>query len=149
MPQTDPAQSRLWLRLREVEHAFLQVAADVKEILMLDGIDQADNPRRFRIRSHDLHGPLPDAVVEDTGERYPVLDHISREAAKRTAAARIRHKLAEMNPGCEFLLPTSTDKGMLVGIRFGEKTVIAEGPTFWEAYHNLQGKAIRSRFETS
>ena len=144
MLQTDPAQSKLWLRLREVENAFLQVAIDVKEILVLDGVDQADHPRRFRIRCHDLHGPLPDAVVEDTGERYPVLEHITREAAKRTAAARIRHQLAEMLPGCEFLLPTPTEKGALVGIRFGENTVIAEGPTFWEAYHHLTGKTIRS-----
>ena len=39
---------------------------------------------------------------------------------------RVRHDLAEMFPGCEFLLPTRTDKGSVVGIRFDGRTVLAE-----------------------
>jgi hypothetical protein len=129
------------LRIPEVEKAFTQVAIDLKEILVLDGIDTLEDPAGFRIRSHDLWGPLPDIVIEDTGDRYPVLDSIIRETSKRIATIRIRRDLAEVFRGCEFLLPTSTGKGFLVGIRFGSRTVLAEGPNHWEAYHELSRKA--------
>lgn len=132
------------LHVLEVEKALVQVAIDLKEILVLDGIDLLPDLPGFRIRCHDLHGPLPDTVIEDTGDRYPVLDHVIREAAKRVAMARIRREIAEIHPGCEFLLPTSTDKGALVGIRIGERTVLAEGPNYWDAYHELKQKASMS-----
>jgi len=53
---------------------FVQVAIDLKEILVLDGIDQLSDPPGFRIRSHDRYGPLSDILIKDTGDRYPVLD---------------------------------------------------------------------------
>jgi hypothetical protein len=133
------------LGVSEVERVFVQCAVDLREILILDGIDVIDDPSGFRIRCHDLYGPLPDVAIEDTGDRYPVLDRIIREAATRVAMARIRKALADMLPGCQFLLPTSTGQGALVGIRSGGRTVLAEGPTFSEAYHELSHKVFGER----
>jgi hypothetical protein len=94
------------LRIAEIEKVFVQVAIDLKEILVLDGIDQLSDPRGFHIRSHDLYGPLPDIQITDTADRYPVFEAIEREAAKLIAILRARKNLAEMFPGCELLLPS-------------------------------------------
>ncbi len=144
MPKSETG--RHWLRLRspEIEKAFTQVAVDLKEILVLDGIDIMKDPVGFRIRSHDLYGPLSDIVIEDTGDRYPVLDRIIHETAKLIAVIRVRKHLADMFPGGEFLLPTSTDRGSLVGILFRGRTVFAEAPSHWEAYHELMRRAVES-----
>ena len=53
----------LSLHVCEVEKAFVQVAIDLHAIIVLDGVDQLKSPPGYRIRSHDLHGPLPDVVV--------------------------------------------------------------------------------------
>jgi hypothetical protein len=132
------------LRIFELEKAFVQVAIDLREILVLDGIDQLADPSSFRIRSHDLYGSLPEIVVKDTGDRYPVLDSIEREAAKLIAMGRIRNDLGAMFPGCEFLSPTKTDTESLVGLRFAGRTVLAEDRTHWEAYHELAREAVRT-----
>ncbi len=121
----------------EIERALIKVAFDLKEILVVDDIDITEAPRGFCIRCHDLLGVLPDIVVVDTGDRYAVLDGIIREGAKRIVMVRVRKELEEIHGACEFLLPTSTEKGKLVGFRTGEMTVLAEAPTFWEAYYEL------------
>jgi hypothetical protein len=133
------------LRLRnpEIEKTFIQVTIDPKRILALDGIDQLDDLPGFRIRSHDLFGPLPEILIKDTGDRYPVLDTIVREAAKLWAIVRVRDDLAAIFPGCKFLLPTKTDEGSLVGLRFAGRTVFAEHRNCWEAYHKLVEEAVR------
>jgi hypothetical protein len=130
------------LRIAEIEKAFIQVVGELKEILVLDGIDQFTDPPRCRIRSHDLYGPLPNIMIKDTGDRYPVLDGIEREAAKLIAMVRVRNDLARMFPGCEFLLPTSTEEGALVGMRFRGRTILAEEKSHWEAYHKLVREAV-------
>ncbi len=129
------------LSVPEVEKALMKVALDLKEILVLDGVDAEDSGSpSIRIRCHDLCGPLPDILVEDTGDRYSVLDNIIREGAKRIVMVRVRKELAELHPGCEFLLPTSTDKDKVAGFRAAGKTVLAEAPSFWEAYYELWRK---------
>jgi hypothetical protein len=142
VPQAARRSDNFRLHVHEVEKTFVQVAIDLKQILVLDGIDQLADPPRFRIRSHDLYGPLPDIIVEDTGDRYPVLEGIEREAAKLTAMVRVRKELSSMFPGCEFLLPIKTDKGVLVGLRLDGRTVLAEDKSYWEAYHKLHRKAV-------
>jgi hypothetical protein len=129
--------------MREVEKAFVQVAIDLKEILVLDGIDQLADPPGFRIRSHDLYGSLPDIQIKDTGDRLAMLDRIQNEAAKLIAMVRVRDDLAGIFPGCKFMLPTRTDKGVLVGLRFDGKTILAEGPSYWQTYHRLIRRAVR------
>jgi hypothetical protein len=64
------------LHVAVVEKAFVQVAIDLHAIIVLDGIDSLPSGG-FRIRSHDLSGPLPDVIVQDTGDRY----HLSRSAS--------------------------------------------------------------------
>ena len=142
MPQISQPENYLRLRIPEIERVFTQFAMDWKEILVLDGIDKLEDPIGFRIRSHDLYGPLPDIVIEDTCDRYPVLDKITFETAKLIAIVRDRHGLRGIFRGCVFLLPTSTDRGSLVGIRFRGKTVLAEAPSHCEAYHELVRKAV-------
>ena len=114
---------------------------DLKEILVLDGIDVRDKSPRFRIRCHDLYGPLPEATIEGVGEEYPVLDHVMREAAKLIAIARARREIANLFPaGAEFMLPTLTDNGVLVGVRWESRIFLAEGVTHTEAYRELRLK---------
>jgi hypothetical protein len=139
-----PAASDTWLQLRllEIEKVFVQVAIDLKEILVLDGIDQLSDPSRFRIRSNDLFGPLPEIIIQGTGDRDPVLDKIQNEAAKLIAIVRVRKDLAGMYPECEFLLPTSIEEGAPIGMWFGGKTILAEEKNHWEAYHKLVREAV-------
>jgi hypothetical protein len=131
------------LRTPEIEKAFFQFAIDVKEILVLDGIDPLSNPSGFRIRSHDLYGVLPEILIQNTGDRVSTIDRIQNEAAKLTAIIRIRQDMAGMFSGCEFLLPMQIDQRYVVGIRFGGKTVLAEKKSHWEAYHELLREAVR------
>jgi hypothetical protein len=107
------------------------------------GIDHLSPPPTFRIRSHDLYGPLPDILIHDTGDRHPVLDRIQNEAAKLIAMVRVRQERVGMFRRCKFLLPTKTGEGALVGLRFRRRTVLAEGKSHWEAYHRLVREAVR------
>ncbi len=76
-------------------------------------------------------------MIADTGDRYPVLDHVQRETAKLCAIIRVRDDLAAIFPGCKFLLPTRTDEGSVVGIRFNGRTALIEDKNYCEAYHKL------------
>src|SRR5438876_12445350 len=93
----------VYLSASEIEKEFLLAAIHLKQIVVLDEIERVAEPPGFRIRSHDLHGPLPEIVVHDTGDRTEILDAISREAAKLNAIARHREELAGMCPSCRFL----------------------------------------------
>ena len=82
------------LHVTEVEKAFVQVAIDLHAIIVLDGIDQLKSPSGFRIRSHDLHGPLPDIVVTIPETAIACFEQIEREVAKIYAIARNREPLS-------------------------------------------------------
>jgi hypothetical protein len=128
-------------QIHQIEKAFEQIVIDQKEMLVLDGIDLCGRHPTFRIRCHDLYGPLPDATIESAEEHHPVLDHVLRAAAKLIAVSRARREIAALFPaGAEFMLPTSTDRGSLVGIQWESKTYLAEGRTLLEAYHELRQK---------
>jgi hypothetical protein len=133
-------------RIPEIENSFVQVAMDLKEILVLDGMDLRPDPPGFRIRYNDLYGPLPNILVDDTGDRLAVLDKIQNEAAKLTAIVRIRQDLAGMFRGCKILLPTRTDEGYVVGLKFHGKTALAEEKSHWEEYHELVREAVGNLF---
>jgi len=100
-------------------------------------------PPGFRIRSHDFHGPLPEIVVHDTGDSLAILDDISREAAKVNAIARHREELAAAYPGCRFLPHKILDSGVVVGMQVEGRTILAEAPTFWQAYGKLRRRGLR------
>ena len=127
----------------EIEKEFLLAAIHLKQIVVLDEIELVAEPRGFRIRSHDLHGPLPEVFVRDTGDRTAILEKVSTEAAKLNAIARHREELAAAYPGCRFLPHTVLDGGVVIGMQVGEKTLVAEAPTFWQAYGKLKQRAPR------
>jgi hypothetical protein len=80
MRENPLAQSHLRLRISEVGKVFVQVIIELKEILVFDGIDQLEDPPGFCIRKHDLNGSFPATVMQDTCDRYPVLERISPAA---------------------------------------------------------------------
>lgn len=133
----------LALRVSEIEKAFVQVTIDLKRVLIFDGVDQLEACPELRIDSHDFHGPLPGILIHNLEDRYAILDYVTTETAKLCVISRVRSNLASMFPGCRFLLPTRTDEGSLVGMRFAGKTIFAEHENCWEAYHKLVEEAVR------
>jgi len=133
-------QSGPWLKLkpREIEKTFMQVVYDLDRILVFDSIEMLET--QFRILSHDIYGPLPQIMIEDTQDRYPVLEQIALKTAQLCAIVGMRSDIVRMYPGCEFLPPTVTDEGYLVGLRYLGRTTLAEDRTHWEAYHRLVEK---------
>src|SRR6059058_1093902 len=132
----------IYLSSSEIEKEFLLAAVHLKQIIVLDGIDRLTEPPGFRIRSHDFYGPLPEVFVRDAGDRLQILDAVSREAAKLNAIAWHREELSAMYPGCEFLPHTILDAGVAVGIHVNRRTVLAEAPTFWQAYAKLKNSSL-------
>jgi hypothetical protein len=54
-----------WLNLnrRESERQFALPAVELKEIVALDGIDLLLVQSSIKVRSRDLHGPLPEIII--------------------------------------------------------------------------------------
>ena len=78
------------------EKEFVQVTIDLKDVIVLDGVDPLHDQQSYRIRSHDLYGPLPAIEIEDTGDRLKVVDDVHNEAAKLSAIHGLRKELLEM-----------------------------------------------------
>ena len=55
--QAPPVRDYTRLRAFEIEKIFVQAVIDLKQILVLDGIDQVGDDPGFRLRAHDLYGP--------------------------------------------------------------------------------------------
>ena len=132
----------IYLSASEIEKEFLLATIHIKQIVVLDGIERVEEPPGFRIRSHDLYGPLPDVVVSDTGDRTAILDEVSRESAKLNAIARHREELAAAYPGCRFLPHKVLDHGVVVGLQAEGRTILVEAPTFWQAYAKLKNSSL-------
>ena len=115
---------------------------------VLDGVDPLHDQQRYRVRSHDLYGPLPTIEIEDTGDRLKVVDDIHREAAKLSAIHGLRKELVEMFEDATFLEPTLVDEMAVVGISYGngEYTTMAEGTSFLDAYDELRERVIDETF---
>ncbi len=136
------------LRPEKIEKEFIQVAIDLKDVIVLDGVDPLHDQQSYRIRSHDLYGPLPTIEIEDNGDRLKVVDDIHREAAKLSAIHGLRKELVEMFEDATFLEPTLVDETAVVGISYGNGkfTTMAEGTSFLDAYHKLRVKVIDETF---
>ena len=143
MREINQIQQSMRFRIPEIEKTFVQVAIDVHVVIVLDAIIPVPNLPGFLIQSHDFHGPLPDVRIEDNENRLQVLDFVATEAAKLTAVAKVRDNLAGIFPGCAFLSHTLPDSGALVGLSFNGRTILAEAPSFWEAYHRLIRQCVR------
>jgi hypothetical protein len=127
------------LSLPVVEDVFMRIAVDVQSLISLDGIDELPGQNGFRIRIHDLYGPLPDVQVQDLEDGSPLLEQIETEAAKRYVVARIRQNILQRCPEGQFLSPICTDK-VYVGINLGGDPVMASGRDFLDAYDKLRSQ---------
>jgi hypothetical protein len=103
---------------------------DLKEILVLDSIDIA--PDGFRVRSHDLHGPLPEIVIKNSGDTLQDKDRLGNETYKLIAILKLR-KWSAFWPGCKLISRTSVDGKVIVGLRAKPMTLILEGENFISA----------------
>ena len=60
----------LALHSATIEKTFTDAVMDLKEVVVMDGIDILPDNSGFRIRCHDLYGPLPEIVVKDSGDTF-------------------------------------------------------------------------------
>lgn len=64
------ASSDPGLYLGTIEKTFTDCVMDVKEVVVLDGIEILASDHGYRLRSHDMHGPLPEIVVRSSGDSF-------------------------------------------------------------------------------
>ena len=99
-------------------------------------------PPGFRVRSHDLLGPLPEIVAHDSGDRTEILVEISREAAKLNATAWSGRIWPPRIPAAG---PAAHGPRRRRGCRdaSGGKDAAVGAPTFWQAYGKVRRRALR------
>jgi hypothetical protein len=132
----------LTLRPETIEKTISDCVMDLKEVIVLDGIDILPDNSGFRVRCHDLHGPLPEIVVKDSGDTFVDKDRLGREACKLVAISRLRDRMTRWLSGGKFLPPTTVDNHATVGFKVGPKTWIVEGDDFITPYHDLHEQVV-------
>jgi hypothetical protein len=125
-----------------IEKGFRQAVIDLKRVIVLDGIDIPRENSRFRIRCHDLNGPLPELVIYKAENGTEVLDRVRNRACWLYAIARIRADLQRYLAGSRFLFSTTIEGKAVVGLRAGPLTFLEDGEDFLAAYHKLRGRII-------
>jgi hypothetical protein len=128
--------------MRQVKEAFLRAALDLRRILVLDGIDDLNDPPCYVIHSHDLHGPLPDLVVCKSGCHPGISDWVRNGICWLSVLSGIRDEMADSLPRSEFLPPAITERGAVVGVKVGSSTFILEDKDFLTAYYRLNERAV-------
>ncbi len=119
-------------------------AVELKEIVALDGIDLLPEESSIKVRSHDLHGPLPEITLNvDPSDRLGTFDPLGREAVNLCTISRLRRELEQAFSGSTFLPPTTLDGKCVAGLQWHGRTVLAEGGDFVQAYHRLWRRAVR------
>ncbi len=101
-----------WFRLnrREFDRHFALPAVELKEVVILDDMELLPEQSSIKVRSHDLHGPLPEIAIQvDSADRLGAFDRLGREAVKLCAISRLRRELEEAFSGSTFLPPTTLD----------------------------------------
>jgi hypothetical protein len=131
------------LREREaaLEKIVTQMAIDLKEMIVLDAVVVRSETPEVRIRTHDLHGILPEIIFTSDEDWEETLQRLEAKVAELAAIAHIRMDLAALFPRSCFLLPTLMDGGVVVGLAVPDKTFLIEAPTFCIAYHELKRQA--------
>ena len=94
------------LHRHEIEQAFVQTNMDLDTIVILDGIDLFPGQSGFRIRSHDLHGLLPNLWIEEENDPHFALAQVRRAACRLAAIAYIREELTRLTTVRFFHHPT-------------------------------------------
>jgi hypothetical protein len=105
-------------------------------------VDILSDASGFGVRSHDLHGPLPEIQVQDSCDTFRDKDTLNREVCKLIAIVRLRERMVKFLPGGEFLPPTRLGNSATAGFRVGSKSWLAEGDNFLAAYHILDNQVI-------
>jgi len=101
----------------------------------------------IKVRSNDLHGPLPEISIHvDPADRLGTFDRLGREAVKLCTISRLRQELEEAFSGASFLPPTRLDDRCVAGLHWEGRTFLAVGSAFVEAYHWLWRRAVRRFF---
>jgi len=113
---------------------------DLKEVIVLDGIDILPDNSGFQVRSHDLYGPLPEIRIMDSSDIFLDKDRLGNQACKLVAIARLRDQMARFLPGCKLLPPTSIGGRAIAGLKVGPRSWLAEGDDYLAAYHRLYEK---------
>jgi hypothetical protein len=137
---TGVTPTHLALRPVTIEKVFTDCVIDLKEILVLDGIDFP--PDGFRVRSHDLHGQLPEIGIKNSGDTLQDNDRFSNEVCKLIAIVKLRDEMVRFLPGCKFLPPTSMDGKAIVGLQAKPKTWIADGQNSLAVYYELRRQVV-------
>ena len=125
-----------------IEKTFTDCIMDLSEVIVLDGIDILPDETGFRVRSHDLHGPLPEIVVRDSGDTLMDKDRLGNETCKLVAIVRLRDEMRRWLRGGKFLPPTLVDSHATVGFKVGRKAWLAEGDDYLSAYHSLHKQVV-------
>ncbi len=144
IPKSPPRLMANYLTLRTptIERVFTECVMDLKEVIVLDGIDILPDKSGFRVRSHDLHGQLHEIVVKDSGDTFQDKERLGDETCKLLAIVGLREEMVCWIAGGRFLPPTSIDGRAVVGMIMGKKTWLAEGEDFLAAYHELNAKVV-------
>ena len=133
-------RSLLVLQSEAIEKIFTDCVMDLKQILVLDGIDI--QPDGFRIRSHDLYGRLPEMVMKNSGDTFQDEDRHGNEVCKLIAVVKLRDEMVRFLPGCKLLSPTRMDGRAIVGLQAKPMTWIADGEDFHAAHHELHRQVV-------
>lgn len=123
-----------------IESVFTEAVMDLKRVIVLDGIDILPDKSGFRIRSHDLHGQLPQILIKDSGDTFQDKERVGIETCKLTAIAGLRDQMWRGIRGGRFLPPTRIGDSAIVGFRARPYNWLAEGRDFLKAYHELHQK---------
>jgi hypothetical protein len=116
---------------------------DLKEAIVLDGIDTLPDNSGFRVRSHDFYGPLPEIMFKDSGDTFQDKDRLSNKVCKLVAIVRLRDQMARFLPGCKLLPPTSMAAKAVVGHNVGTRTWLEEVEAFLAAHHEFRKHVLR------
>jgi hypothetical protein len=125
-----------------IEKTFADCILDLSEVIVLDGIDILPDKSRFRVRSHDLHGQLPEIVIQDSGDRLVDKDRLGSETCKLVAIVRLQDQMRRWFRGGKFLPPTKVGDQAMVGFKLGRKAWVAEGEDLLAAYHALHSQVV-------
>jgi hypothetical protein len=132
--------SYLALKPGAIEKVFIDCAMDWKQILVLDGIDMLLNG--FRIRSHDLHGQLPEITMKNSGDIFRDKNALGDEVCKLIAIVRLRDEMVRFQLGRKLLAPTSVDGKAIAGLQAKPLIWLGESADFLAAYHDLRRQVV-------
>jgi len=124
---------------------FIKTLKDLKDPVILDGIDCRPGGTQYRIHTHDFYGPLPNInfrlKIDEDDEAF-LLGKVNIETCKLGAISQARFDLASYFPLCQFHLPAKKDGKSVVGITIGSNSYTAESHAFWQAYLDLKRKVV-------